>query len=876
MPTHAADADRSSNPDATEKPRAADGSLEPFETEESAKASVMRRWLFTRRRWLLAGGVFLLSLGASLAAIAPLVRAVVESRAAARGLTVRVGTVRPGFGVIRLADVSVSALAVPGVVVTLDRIDVTPTLLLKPRMVAVHGGRIRAEGAAAELADQVRALRSASTPASPDASGREAAFDVHVDGVDAIWTTTEGIRQHAWGLAYRRVGGRESLSVDLIRGRWAGGRLDVRDGLALLERVSGRRVLRSVSAETFLAVADLSATEPDATESKAADSLSRPERPASAELSDAGPAGASLENAMKGKRSAPASGPARGSVVPRDDGAKRDSLPPSVNGAQASPRSSGPLLSAGGRRLRAQFARMADGIRSALTDDGRVELRGVRIQVKRGNQVLNVGPARVVASRDREAAKIALVPGSETQKSPLTLRLRIPYEAGPVAIDVDGGPVRLAALGVQEGDMGLRDVERARLDLKGRLELSADGETVSFTGTSDLSRLTIQHPKLAERPVRGIRLSLQGNGSAALDGTRFVLEDVELGIGKVKAKLSAALVRKNDDARIQARFEVPLAACSNLLESTPEALVPLLRNMQLDGTFSFRSEIDFDSGHPADAEIGWELANACRVTAVSPEIDPARFRQPWVREVEGAGGAPLVLESGPGSPDWVPLRRISRHMETAIIVCEDSRFWSHDGFDQKAIREAIKQNLIAGRFVRGASTVPMQLSKNLYLGRQKTLSRKLQEAVLTVLLEQELGKEEILELYLNVIEFGPDLYGIQQAARHYFNSDAIDLSLGQALYLGSILPNPSRQHFGPDGVVTERWMDYLHRLMRIAHKIHRVTDQELEDGLNEKVEFGVPYLSTTRPGFELRDGDLMNSAYPIEPEPPPGFYPPGP
>jgi membrane peptidoglycan carboxypeptidase len=179
-------------------------------------------------------------------------------------------------------------------------------------------------------------------------------------------------------------------------------------------------------------------------------------------------------------------------------------------------------------------------------------------------------------------------------------------------------------------------------------------------------------------------------------------------------------------------------------------------------------------------------------------------------------------------------------METAVLICEDSRFFRHDGFDQEAIESSIRQNVIAQSFLRGASTISMQLAKNLYLESQKTVARKLQEAVLTLLLEQRLDKQQILELYLNVIEFGPGIYGIGPAAQHFFNTTPAELSLGQALYLASILPRPSVQYFASDGSVTPRRAEYLRKLMHIAHKIHRITEEELEDALEEQVTFGVP------------------------------------
>ena len=124
----------------------------------------------------------------------------------------------------------------------------------------------------------------------------------------------------------------------------------------------------------------------------------------------------------------------------------------------------------------------------------------------------------------------------------------------------------------------------------------------------------------------------------------------------------------------------------------------------------------------------------------------------------------------------MPLSAISKFMEVAVLTTEDGGFHRHHGFDHEAIRNSIRENLRRRKFVRGASTISMQLAKNLYLDRGKNLSRKLQEAVLTMYLEQELTKEQILELYLNVVEFGPLIYGIGPAARYYFDASAPPIS----------------------------------------------------------------------------------------------------
>jgi membrane peptidoglycan carboxypeptidase len=272
--------------------------------------------------------------------------------------------------------------------------------------------------------------------------------------------------------------------------------------------------------------------------------------------------------------------------------------------------------------------------------------------------------------------------------------------------------------------------------------------------------------------------------------------------------------------------------------------LPQLEGLALGGTFALDSRVRFDTKIPKEPEVEWNFDNRCEVKETPAPIDPDRFREPFQHVITDAAGSAMEMSTGPTTEQWVPFAEIPKAMETALIVCEDSRFFTHDGFDNKAIRDSIIDNLRAGRFVRGASTLSMQLAKNLYLGREKTLSRKLQEAAFTLLLEERLNKQEIMELYLNVVEFAPGVYGIRNAARHYFNAHPGELSLGQALFLGSILPSPKANHFGPDKALRPRWAQHLQYLMRIAHKIKRITDEELAAGLNERIIFGEPHPTT--------------------------------
>ncbi|MBI4410016.1 MAG: transglycosylase domain-containing protein [Gemmatimonadetes bacterium] len=193
--------------------------------------------------------------------------------------------------------------------------------------------------------------------------------------------------------------------------------------------------------------------------------------------------------------------------------------------------------------------------------------------------------------------------------------------------------------------------------------------------------------------------------------------------------------------------------------------------------------------------------------------DPSRtaFMEYRLAEAERQG-TPLELRQ-----EWVPLERISKHLRRAVIVAEDARFYEHAGIDWAALREELRYRgdedfswtsradlsaaLAAARYyrahrgrVRGRSTITQQLAKNLYLSPDRSLLRKLQEFVIARRLERWLEKDRILELYLNVAEWGPGIFGVEAAARHYFGRSAAALSRDQAAALAATLPHPLRSN----------------------------------------------------------------------------------
>lgn len=141
---------------------------------------------------------------------------------------------------------------------------------------------------------------------------------------------------------------------------------------------------------------------------------------------------------------------------------------------------------------------------------------------------------------------------------------------------------------------------------------------------------------------------------------------------------------------------------------------------------------------------------------------------------------------------WVPLARIAPVLQRAVVAAEDASFFAHEGFDWEGIKDAALYNLEVGEFKRGGSTITQQLAKNLYLSSERSLFRKAREALITRSLEQHLTKERILELYLNVAEWGQGVFGAEAAARHHFGKAAKELTIDEAALLAAILPSPRR------------------------------------------------------------------------------------
>ena len=348
--------------------------------------------------------------------------------------------------------------------------------------------------------------------------------------------------------------------------------------------------------------------------------------------------------------------------------------------------------------------------------------------------------------------------------------------------------------------------------------------------------------------------------------------------------------RDHLSARIELQIDLPKTPLSSLHAAIPAALLGDLRTVQLTGRLAWR----FDLEAPTDelARMQWRMETELEefaVTGLAPSVDvskltgpfihrivdrtvgfdrtvrvPATFRPPvsWLREqsalteeqISRQWSERIHRSVAPGGyhrfgadtavPDptfrFVPLTQISPWVVRAILTGEDGDFFHHGGVNWNSVRRAIERNVQEGAFVVGASTIPMQLAKNIFLSNDRLIARKLQEVALVFLMEQAAGisKERILELYLNLIEFGPGVFGIFDAARYYFDKHPGELTAIEAVWLASIVPNPKRFHFYFErGAVTEGWFARMQQYLDVMLLRGRMTEEEYHVALQERPEF---------------------------------------
>ena len=353
-----------------------------------------------------------------------------------------------------------------------------------------------------------------------------------------------------------------------------------------------------------------------------------------------------------------------------------------------------------------------------------------------------------------------------------------------------------AALPFVERQWGLK-VDFASLAV-GLHSRGRQGGMLFLDGSLAINGLTLNHPRLAAEDIQ------VQNAAVAYTlrvGADFIELDKATTVSFNKLSFQPTLRLQTGPAgRLTLKLDKPEFQADDFFSSLPAGLFTRLTGMQTSGELAYHLDfsIDFSRPEALTLESGLEKRNF-RIKRFGP-VNFRAVNAPFTYTAYEKDRAVRSLVVGPDNPDFRSLEQIPPQLKNAVMISEDGAFFGHRGFLLEPFKKSIVANLRAGRFVRGASTISMQLVKNLYLKRQKTIARKLEEMIITWLIEENrlVSKERMFEIYLNIIEWGPLVYGAQEAARFYFAKDVADLTLAEAIFMASIIPRPKKFFYSFD------------------------------------------------------------------------------
>lgn len=424
-----------------------------------------------------------------------------------------------------------------------------------------------------------------------------------------------------------------------------------------------------------------------------------------------------------------------------------------------------------------------------------------------------------------------------------------------VVIEVPDFPLK--HLGVLLGDKNpYVDLSKAIADGQLKMTLVSDGTKVEIEGQTSVSGANIAHGRISSIPIEDF------NSMFDYKITYDIGENV-LHLDRVRVSQDMARVTFRGDIQLNhlgfdLKANVPATSCRQIFSAIPVALRTELEGVELEGRLGLDMHFAFDIQNPDATVLDATLDNRCKISKWGRVLHPDDLRRPFAYMAYDRNGQRIRLRTGPGTSSWTPLGSISPFLLAAVLTTEDGKFEFHKGVTLPEIRRAFLMNYDKDGMFHGGSTITMQLAKNLFLSRERTVARKLQELFFVWYLESNFTKDEILELYFNVIEFGPSLYGIGEAAFHYFGRDAHELNLLESIFLIKLLPNPIERHkVWENGKLSERKLKSLQRVMATMTKRKRITGAEYQEGLRQNITFykeGMPLPEPRIPVHRLYNG----------------------
>ena len=332
-------------------------------------------------------------------------------------------------------------------------------------------------------------------------------------------------------------------------------------------------------------------------------------------------------------------------------------------------------------------------------------------------------------------------------------------------------------------------------------KIEMESGELHIDGFSSIANLTVKHPKIASKEVVVKKALFDYR---FLFGEHFMAIDSSSTIQMNEVKMHPfAEYNTEEDTIYKLRVAIPKMKAQQFITSLPKGLFSHFEGMETQGNFEYKLDYKFVKNKPKQLVFESKLTKENLRILKYGEANLSKLNSEFTYRAMENGVPQRPILVGPSNPNYTPIDQITPYLQKAVLTCEDPSFFSHRGFINDAFKQSIIKNLKTKKFSRGASTISMQLVKNVFLTREKTLSRKLEEILLVYILENNhiSSKQRMLEVYFNVIEWGPNVYGIGEAANFYFSKKPADLTLKECLFLASIVPKPKKfmYEFNTDG-----------------------------------------------------------------------------
>ncbi len=347
--------------------------------------------------------------------------------------------------------------------------------------------------------------------------------------------------------------------------------------------------------------------------------------------------------------------------------------------------------------------------------------------------------------------------------------------------------------------------------------LEMDGGELHVDGYASITNLKVNHPKIATHDVFVKKARFDYN---FLFGPDFIRVD-STSTGTLDRLKFHPFAEYNiaEDTIYKLKIDIPTMKAQDFIESLPKGLFSHFEGMQAEGSFDYKLDFMYDKNKPNKLVFNVNLNKHNLKILKFGEADLDKINHEFVYRAIDNGKLQRPVLVGYGNPNYTPLGQISPLLRAAVLTSEDPSFFHHKGFINEAFKQSIIKNIKTRKFSRGASTISMQLIKNMFLTREKTLSRKLEEILLVYVLENNriASKERMYEVYLNIIEWGPNVYGIGEASRFYFQKQPADLTLKESLFLASIIPSPKKfmYQFDDQGELRTGYSRHQERLTKL-------------------------------------------------------------